>query len=124
MEKILLVGFGGMAGALSRYAITLFSLEHLGLNFPYGTLISNVTGCFIVGAVMSAISERMLLNENMRLLLVVGFAGGLTTFSSFAFETVNVFQQRDIWVPLLNIFANMFLGFLAVLFGAAFVKLF
>lgn len=124
MEKVFLVGIGGMLGALSRYGITLFSMEYIGLHFPYGTLISNITGCFLVGAVMSAISERILLDENMRLILVVGFAGGLTTFSSFAFETITIFQSRELVVPLLNVFANMVLGFAAVLLGAWVIKLF
>lgn len=124
MEKIFLVAAGGMIGAVCRYLVTYLSLEKLGVGFPYGTLIVNIVGCLLAGAVMGAISEKLLLNENMRLLLVVGFAGGLTTFSSFSFDTINLLQQGQAYLAVVNVFANMFLGFLATILGIHVVRLF
>ena len=124
MEKIFLVAIGGMVGAVGRYLVTQFSSQYLGVHFPYGTLIVNIVGCFVIGVVMGLITEKMLLNENMRLLLVVGFAGGLTTFSAFSFDTVHLFQQNQIFLSALNVFANMILGFGATLAGLAAVRMF
>lgn len=73
---------------------------------------------------MGAISEKILLNENMRLLLVVGFAGGLTTFSYFSFDTINLVQQGQAYLAVVNVFANMFLGFLATILGLHVIRLF
>lgn len=122
--KILLVGFGGMIGALMRYLITCISMEKLGIQFPYGTLLANFIGCFVVGVVMGAIFEKSLLSENVRLLVVVGFAGGLTTFSSFSFETINLMQQQQYFLSMLNVSGNLFFGFLATLAGINLVRLF
>ena len=124
MEKIFLVAIGGMVGAVGRYLVTHFSSQYIGVHFPYGTLIVNIVGCFVIGVVMGLITEKMLLNENMRLFLVVGFAGGLTTFSAFSFDTMHLFQQNQIFLSALNVFANMILGFGATLAGLVAVRMF
>ena len=124
MQKVFLVALGGMIGAVLRYLITCFSMEKFGINFPYGTLLANVAGCLLIGIVMGAIIEKGLLSENIRLLLVIGLAGGLTTFSSFSFDTINLLQQQQYMLSLANIFGNMFLGLLATILGINFIRLF
>ena len=86
MLKILLVGIGGGAGSLVRYAFALHFL-HASQRFPFGTLSANLAGCFIIGVLAQIASEINLLTPEARVLFVTGFCGGFTTLSSFIFET-------------------------------------
>ena len=86
MLKILLVGIGGGAGSLVRYAIAFYFL-HASQRFPFGTLSANLAGCFIIGVLAQIASEINLLTPEARVLFVTGFCGGFTTLSSFIFET-------------------------------------
>ena len=88
--KILLVMFGGSIGALSRYGVSLLAAQLFGTRFPWGTLIVNLSGCFLIG-LSFALAERGLsiMNPSMRLFFVTGYLGALTTFSTFGLETVN-----------------------------------
>jgi fluoride exporter len=85
--------------------------------FPLATVIVNVTGCFLIGVAMTAITERGL-HPNWRLLLVVGFLGGYTTFSSFAWETFASARDGRPWIGLANVLISVTLGYLAVWLGA------
>ena len=85
MLKYLLVGIGGAAGSLLRYAIASLLL-HASRRVPFGTLSANLLGCFIIGILAQIASEINLLTPEARVLLVTGFCGGLTTLSSFIFE--------------------------------------
>lgn len=119
MEKILYVGIGGLLGATLRYLVNLWSVEKLGFAFPYGTLIVNIIGCFILGVFVTICSEKLLANENLRLFVVVGFAGGLTTFSALSYETIKLVESYEILMAGLNIGANAFLGIIFMVFGMA-----
>lgn len=119
MEKILYVGIGGLLGATLRYLVNLWSVEKLGFAFPYGTLIVNIIGCFILGVFVTICSEKLLANENLRLFVVVGFAGGLTTFSALSYETIKLAESYEILMSGLNIGANVFLGIIFMVFGMA-----
>lgn len=119
MEKILYVGIGGLLGATLRYLVNLWSVEKLGFAFPYGTLIVNIIGCFILGVFVTICSEKLLANENLRLFVVVGFAGGLTTFSALSYETIKLAESYEILMAGLNIGANVFLGIIFMVFGMA-----
>ena len=105
-----------------RYGVSLLSAGRLGTGFPYGTLLANVIGCFIIGAFMAAATERVITNPNLRFLVVVGFCGGLTTFSSFSYETIKLLEEAGLQYALLNILTNMVLGFLATWLGIMAVK--
>lgn len=122
MEKLLLVAVGGSIGSCARYLVSMWSSGRFGVGFPYGTLIVNIVGSFIIGAFMSAATERFIINPNWRFLIVVGFCGGLTTFSSFSYETLKLLEDTDLNLAMLNIFANMVLGFLATWLGIIVVK--
>jgi fluoride exporter len=78
---------GAAAGGLARYVIGLAVMQRFGGRFPLGTLVVNVSGCFLIGVVVTVLAERLDLHPNWRLLLVVGILGGYTTFSSFGYET-------------------------------------
>ena len=103
MTRVLVISIGAILGANARWFISRFASRILGPVFPYGTLFINVTGSFIVGFFMIWSSERVLLDPRWRLLVVIGFCGAFTTFSSFAFETMAYFEQGQ-WLLLFAIF--------------------
>ncbi len=118
--KILLVMLGGSIGALSRYAMSLLAVKMFGVNFPWGTLIVNLSGCFLIGLAF-AWGERGLgiMNPSIRLFFITGYLGALTTFSSFGLETVIPFQGGRYLVSIANILANNFAGIALVFLGLA-----
>ena len=89
MLDVLVISLGAIAGANARYFISRYAAQALGPVFPYGTLFINVIGSLIVGFFVVWTSERVLADPRWRLLVVVGFCGSLTTFSSYAFETMS-----------------------------------
>lgn len=117
MTKALLVMAGGSLGALSRYAVALLAVRLFGGRFPWGTLIVNLAGCFFIGLAFS-LAERgsTLMNPSMRLFFVTGYLGALTTFSTFALETVTS-AQAESFTAVPNILANNIAGMALVLLG-------
>jgi len=114
----LLVVLGGGTGALARFAAGSAIMSRFGGRFPLGTLVINVSGSFAIGFLMTLLTERYQLDPAWRLLLVVGFLGGYTTFSSFEWETFASVRDGQLWSGLLNIVASVVLGYVAVWLGA------
>jgi CrcB protein len=123
MLKILVVAVGGSIGAVSRYLVSTWAAERFGAGFPYGTLIVNVVGCFIIGIFMTMTTERFIINPYWRLLITVGFVGGLTTFSSFSYETFRLLEDADMMMAFYNIALNLALGFFATWLGIGAARL-
>ena len=117
MSKYLLVLVGGGVGALSRYAAASAIMTRFGGKFPLGTLVINVTGSFLIGFGMTMLTERFKLDPRWRLLLVVGFLGGYTTFSSFEWETYTAVRDGGLWTGILNVGSSVVLGYMAVWLG-------
>jgi CrcB protein len=117
MEKLLLVAVGGGIGAVARYLVSGWAAEHIGSNFPYGTLIVNVVGCLIIGLFMTLTTEKYLVSPHWRLLVTVGFLGGLTTFSSYSYETFKLLEEAGMTMAFYNIFSNLIIGFFATWVG-------
>jgi CrcB protein len=99
MLDVLAISLGAIAGANARYLLSRYSAEVMGPVFPYGTLIINIIGSLIVGFFVIWTSERVLVDPRCRLLVVIGFCGSFTTFSSYAFETMAYFEQGQ-WLLL------------------------
>lgn len=116
--KILLVMLGGSLGALSRYGVALLAIKLFGTKFPWGTLIVNLSGCFLIGLAF-AWGERGLniMNPSIRLFFMTGYLGALTTFSTFGLETVTSYQGRQFLVSIANILANNVVGIALVFLG-------
>lgn len=104
--KWLLVMVGGSLGAASRYGVGLLTARLWGTGFPWGTLVVNLAGCFIIGLLFALADRSRLLTPDVRLLLITGYLGALTTFSSFSLETVNAGRAGLALQSLTNILIN------------------
>jgi CrcB protein len=118
----LAISLGAIAGANARYWLSRYAARFLGPVFPYGTLIINVLGSLIVGFFLIWTSERVLVDPRWRLLVVVGFCGAFTTFSSYAFETMAYFEQGQWLLLTTNIVGNNLICLTAALAGMALAR--
>ncbi len=123
MLKIVVVAVGGGCGAVARYLVSLWAADRFGAAFPYGTLIANVVGCFIIGVFMALTTERIIVSPYWRLLVTVGFIGGLTTFSSFSYETFKLLEDSQTALAFSNLLLNVTLGFTATWLGIGLARL-
>jgi fluoride exporter len=119
--RVVLVGAGGFLGSVARYLVGGLVQNQLPGSFPYGTLVVNILGCFVIGGLSELSEARSLLSPDSRALLIVGVLGGFTTFSSFGNETVNLFRDHDWAIGALNVAAHLVLALGAVWAGRAFV---
>jgi len=117
MRYLLIAGFGGI-GSLARYLIGTAIAERTASRFPWGTMVINVSGSFLIGLIMVTLATRATANPNWRAALVVGFLGGYTTFSSFEWETFSAVRSDGIWMGALNVIGSVGLGYIAVWLGA------
>ena len=115
--KFLLVLSGGGVGSMCRYSIALISVKLFGARFPYGTMIVNLTGCFLIGVCFELAERTAWFGPSARLFFMTGFLGGLTTFSTFALETVVAERKGTEPIALANFFANNVIGMGMVLAG-------
>ena len=118
MTKLLIVGAGGFIGAVLRYLISGVVQTLSGsISFPYGTLAVNLLGCFVIGVLTCLVETRGMLTAEMRLFLLIGLLGSLTTFSTFGNETFNLIRDRNVAYALLNIGLQVAAGILLVWLG-------
>jgi len=120
--RYLLVAIGGGTGALARYVAASAIMTIFGGRFPLGTLVINVSGCFLAGLLMTMLTERFNLDPGWRLFLVVGFLGGYTTFSSFEWETYSAFREGGAWTGMLNVVSSIMPGYVAVWLGSVLAR--
>lgn len=117
METFLLISFGAVMGANLRYWVGLWAASALGTSFPYGNLIINLTGSFILGFFMTLAMDRLLLDPRWRIFFAIGFLGSYTTFSSYTYESMNLILDNQWLSGLLNLFGSALLGGIAVFLG-------
>ena len=118
----LAVSLGGAIGTAARYLVSGLVAARFGGTFPWGTLIINVTGSFLLGLFLIWTTERVLADPKWRLLVAIGFCGSYTTFSSYAFETMAYFEQGHWYLFAMNILTNNILCLLAIVAGAAIAR--
>ena len=122
MDRYLVVLAGAGLGGLARYIAGSWIMLKYGGRFPLGTLVVNVTGCFLIGVLMSWFTERGAPHPNLRLLLVTGVLGGYTTFSAFAWESFEAMEEGSFGIGLANLAGSVVLGYLAVWCGVWLIR--
>lgn len=123
MVELIAVGIGGAIGAILRYATTTWVQRLVGASFPTGTLVVNLLGCFLLGALVALVVERDVLSPHARLLVLVGGLGSFTTFATFGQETLTLLQQGRAAAAFTYAGASVLLGLGAVWLGRAGAKL-
>ncbi|MGB2590085.1 MAG: fluoride efflux transporter CrcB [Candidatus Acidiferrum sp.] len=117
MGKYLMVGIGGFLGSIARFWLGGYIDTKMGSRFPYGTLVINLTGSFLIGFIVTLLAERAHWSPNLRYLIPIGFIGAYTTFSTFEYETLRVVQDGELMLAFLNVAISVIVGFLAVWLG-------
>ena len=115
--KLASVAVGGSVGAITRYLINISPLSTALGKFPFPTFIINVSGSFLIGFLLIALAGRFEANENLRLLIIVGFLGAFTTFSAFEGEIYTLVRERELLTAFAYFFLSVFLGFVGVAAG-------
>ncbi|MCL4119871.1 UNVERIFIED_CONTAM: hypothetical protein GTU68_020502, partial [Idotea baltica] len=115
--QLLAIAGGGALGAVLRYGVSNGIYRLLGRDFPYGTLVVNVLGSLLMGFLFVLLVERMAVSAEWRLALLVGFLGAFTTFSTFSFETLALFNEGALLKALLNIIISVTLCLTATWLG-------
>ena len=103
MGKLFFIGLAGFIGTLMRYWMSGVVAQRYGETFPAGTLVVNLAGCFLVGLLFYLLQERFLINQTVRTVVLIGFLGGFTTFSSFGLQTFTLLQEREVGLAFLNL---------------------
>src|SRR6266566_4126972 len=122
MQKVFLIGMAGFVGTLAGYGLSGIIARRFGETFPAGTLVVNLIGCFLAGVLFYLMQERFLMNQTLRTVVMIGFLGGFTTFSSFGLQTFTLLRDGELWFAALNIVGSNLLGLLMVLAGYTLAK--
>lgn len=122
--KILLVGLAGLFGTLARYWLAGLVARRYGETFPLGTLLVNLVGCFLAGLLFYLLEERFSVNQTARAVVMIGFLGGLTTFSSYGLQTFTLLRDGQFAFAALNMAVSNAVGLLLVWAGYTAAKAF
>ncbi|MFV0505644.1 MAG: fluoride efflux transporter CrcB [Bacteroidales bacterium] len=122
IKQITLVALGGGMGSALRYLSSLWFTKHFSYAFPIGTFAVNIVGSFIIGLLIGLSTCYDIFDKELRLLLIVGFCGGYTTFSTFSLDSLKLFENGDYWPFALYIVSNITLGILVVIGGNILAK--
>ncbi len=118
MVKFLNLIIGGAAGTIARYFLAGVVYKFSGTSFPYGTLVVNLSGCFILGLLAALSDKKFIFGPDARVLLMIGFCGAFTTFSTFIFETDNLVRSGQVIRAFSNILASVIFGYILFRVGS------
>jgi CrcB protein len=123
LKELFWVGLGGSVGSILRYLASKLASWKIGtVNFPLATFIVNIMGCFLIGLLIGLSLKNQVLSTNMKLLLITGFCGGFTTFSTFSAENLQMYEAGNYGTLALYILGSIILGLLAVWGGAMLIE--
>jgi fluoride exporter len=122
LKLILAIGTGSFIGGVSRYLLSRFIQQHVWTSFPLGTLVVNLTGCFLIGLFYGISDRGGLISSELRMFLTVGFCGGFTTFSTFANENIAMLRDGNFLYFALYTSFSVFLGLTATYLGSLIIK--
>ena len=122
MQRYLLIAVGGALGAIARYQVGMLAAQRFGMRFPVGTLVINISACFIIGFTIEFLNRHTGMNPAWRYLIPIGFIGAYSTFSTFEWEVWNDFTAGAFWIGLLYAGVSLIGGFIAVALGAALAR--
>ena len=117
MNTFFLISLGAILGANTRYLIGGWAAQRLGVSFPYGNLIINLSGSFLLGLFMTLVTERFLIDPRWVTLVAIGFFGSYTTFSSYTYESLKLVIAGQQTLGLLNLLGSSILGGIAAALG-------
>ena len=118
------IGAAGFLGAITRYRVDRWITYRMKGSFPWGTLLVNLTGCFLVGVLISIVAERVAVHSDLRAALTVGFVGAYTTFSTFAYQTLTLSENGNIDLAVLYVLGSRLPGVVAVWLGTLIGRVF
>ena len=118
MQKYLLIALGGALGSIARYWVGSTVAGRMGIRFPYGTLLVNLTACVIIGFSLTYLGHRADLNPAWRFLIPVGFIGAYSTFSTYEWETLSSIRSGAFFLAALYALGSLVLGLVAVWGGS------
>jgi CrcB protein len=122
VERTLLIALGGALGSCTRYEVSAWVASRWGTSFPWGTFLVNVTGSLLIGAFLTFALERTAIDPRWRFFIAIGFCGGYTTFSTFAWETAKLIEGRNLFYALGNAGGSAIASVLAILVGSALAR--
>lgn len=112
-----MIALGGALGAMARYQVAVMIQARIPAGFPWGTFAVNVSGCLVMGAVMTLLTERLVVHPNWRFLVPIGFLGAYTTFSTFELETFRAVSEGGWHIGAANVLGSVLAGYVALWLG-------
>lgn len=122
-RSIILIGVGGGVGSILRHLTTLFINKYVSTAFPFGTLIVNFFGCMLMGIIVGLFINEGKYSQEMKYLFATGFCGGYTTFSAFASENIQLFQNGNSFTAFVYIATSVIFSLFAVWLGLSIIKM-
>jgi len=123
LQKYLLIAIGGALGSIARYWVSATVNNRMGIRFPYGTLLVNLTACLVIGFTLTFLGRRADINPAWRFLIPIGFIGAYSTFSTYEWETLTTLRSGAFFLAALYSVGSLILGLAAVWGGSALAEM-